>query len=455
LFAPGATDLMSRRRRHVRALSRALLVAFLSSGLGAGCVGLAGCEWLAGIRDLPARTTEAAVEAAPPGVDAAPVDASTDVIQFLPDGGPLPVVLARRLALGSTHSCALRADGRVFCWGSGASGQLGTGAPPQRAEAHAVPGIANAVSIVAGSGHTCALDKDGKVSCWGRSDKGQLARQPGDVGTVVGVDMKGTVVTQIAAGAIHSCALLVGGKVRCWGDNGFGQLGDGSRDGGLGLVEPQLDSITAIFAGGFYTCALKTSGAMLCWGDNGFGQLGDRTRTVRPTPVTVRDLPEPPREVGLGQSTSCSVAATGGLACWGRNRSLGDMTTQGIVVPFPASPADFTSPTVVGDGGLPLLVAIAAGATHACGRTLADHAVCWGSNTRSQLAVETDGGPIAGFQNVTALQGAVKELAVGLSHSCALAPNDDVFCWGNNEVEQLGATASPPRAKPDTVKFVP
>jgi len=49
----------------------------------------------------------------------------------------------------------------------------------------------------------------------------------------------------------------------------------------------------------------------------------------------------------------------------------------------------------------------------------------------------------------------VKEVAVGLSHTCALAPNDDVFCWGNNDLEQLGAVTSPPRATPDTVKFSP
>ena len=447
---------MSRCRR-VRALRRGLLVALVSSGVSGALVSLAGCEWLAGIRDLPARPADVGVEAARPVEEAAVIDGAVPITPVLPEGGKIPVVLARRLALGSTHSCALRADGRVFCWGSGASGQLGTGAPGKRAEARAVPGIADAVSIVAGSGHTCSLDKAGKVSCWGRADQGQLAGEAADVGRVVPVDAKDGPVMQIAAGAIHTCALLVSGKVRCWGDNGFGQLGNGTRDGGVGLVEPQaLDSVAAIFAGGFSTCVRKTSGAMLCWGDNGFGQLGDRTKTVRASPVAVRDLADAPREVGLGQSTTCTIATTGGLSCWGRNRSLGDPTTQGIVLPFPGSPSDYTSPTGVGgDGGLPLLVTVAAGATHACARTLADHAVCWGSNMRSQLGADNDSGAISGFHDVTALQGAVKELAVGLSHSCALASNDDVFCWGNNDVEQIGALSSPSRAKPDTVKFAP
>lgn len=454
---------MSRRR------ARGQFAVFVTSvGLSGALAALSGCEWLSGIRDLPARPADAAPEASAvrpvEPVDARPdvVDASLPVIvPVVPDGGKLGVVLARHLALGSTHSCALRDAGKVFCWGGGASGQLGVGGPAKQSDARPVPGIANAVSIVAGSGHSCALDKEGHVSCWGRAEQGQLGGQPSESGSPVSVDVKNVAAIQLAAGTSHTCALLVTGRVRCWGDNGFGQLGNGTRTGGPTPVEPQsLDAVAAIVAGGFFTCAVKTGGAAYCWGDNGFGQLGDRTTTPRPTPVNVRDLTFSPREGSLGQATSCVVAAGGTLTCWGKNRLLGDSTPQGIVVPFPGSPAQFLVPTAAGDdaGTPPLLVSVATGATHACGRTASDTAVCWGSNVRSQLGMDTDGGPVAGYHEVAQLFGTVQEVAVGLSHSCAIARSgvgDQVECWGNNESAQLGAPASEPRAKPALVRFVP
>jgi alpha-tubulin suppressor-like RCC1 family protein len=442
-----------RRRR-----ARAPFVVILSSAVLT--LGLAGCEWLSGIRDLSAKSADAAPEAAR-SVDAresGPVaDASPVIVPVVPDGGNIALVLARRLALGSTHSCAIR-DGRVFCWGGSASGQLGKGAAAQQPDGRAVPSITNAVSIVAGSAHTCALDKDGHVSCWGRAEQGQLGGKPDETGTPVRVALGNDPAIQLAAGAQHTCALLMNKRMRCWGDNGFGQLGNDTNDGGPAPVEPRgMDSVVAMFAGGFFTCALQTSGASYCWGDNGFGQLGDRTKTARPTPVSVRDLSVSAREASIGQGTSCVVAVGGALTCWGRNRSLGDNTPQGIIEPFPGSPSEFVSPTLVGSdaGSPPLLLTIAAGATHACARTIADKAVCWGSNGHSQLAVDTDGGPISGFREITELAGAVMEVAVGLSHSCAIVKNDDVYCWGNNELDQLGAPGSAPRAKPEAVHFAP
>jgi alpha-tubulin suppressor-like RCC1 family protein len=73
----------------------------------------------------------------------------------------------------STHRCALLADGRVSCWGSGTFGAAGAlGA--DLAEPTPVPGVTDAVQVVAGWHFTCARKKDGSVWCWGSDRAGEL-----------------------------------------------------------------------------------------------------------------------------------------------------------------------------------------------------------------------------------------------------------------------------------------
>ncbi|GAB3382029.1 PxKF domain-containing protein [Lysobacter fragariae] len=60
----------------------------------------------------------------------------------------------RALSVGAYHSCAIRTDGSLLCWGENWSGQL-----------QAPEGTFVAVS--AGHSHTCAIRTDGTRACWG------------------------------------------------------------------------------------------------------------------------------------------------------------------------------------------------------------------------------------------------------------------------------------------------
>ena len=64
--------------------------------------------------------------------------------------------------------------------------------------------------ISAGGDHTCGLRADGSVTCWGGDFFGQSAPAAGTY-------------TQISAGGIHTCGLRASGSVTCWGDNSAGQ----------------------------------------------------------------------------------------------------------------------------------------------------------------------------------------------------------------------------------------
>ena len=75
---------------------------------------------------------------------------------------------------GGTHSCALKTDGTVWCWGRNDDGQLGLGDTIDRTTPQAVGGLNDVLQIVAGSKHTCALTASGEVACWGANYSGQL-----------------------------------------------------------------------------------------------------------------------------------------------------------------------------------------------------------------------------------------------------------------------------------------
>ncbi|MBN8428929.1 MAG: hypothetical protein J0L65_15825 [Xanthomonadales bacterium] len=128
----------------------------------------------------------------------------------------------------------------------------------------------DAVQVAAGHSHTCALKADGKVQCWGDNTYGQL----GDGTTtrrLMGVPVSGlNGVIVITAGGHHTCAVTNSGAALCWGGNSDGQLGDGS---GLRRLTPVLvdgldSGVATITAGDYHTCAVTTDGAALCWGYN-------------------------------------------------------------------------------------------------------------------------------------------------------------------------------------------
>ncbi|HVI03303.1 MAG TPA: RTX toxin, partial [Enhygromyxa sp.] len=81
---------------------------------------------------------------------------------------------------GTAHTCALLTDGSIRCWGWGARGQLGYGnvtnvgdnETPASAGAVEIGGLA--VDIAADGNHTCAIRDDGRVLCWGDGGDGRL-----------------------------------------------------------------------------------------------------------------------------------------------------------------------------------------------------------------------------------------------------------------------------------------
>jgi len=101
--------------------------------------------------------------------------------------------------------------------------------------------------------------------------------------------------------------------------------------------------------------------------------------------------------------------------------------TQPVVTPPPESPA---APAMT-------MGAVSAGAEHSCGVLSDGSAVCWGSNAGGQLGEPPSVKSVLAPTAVPSTSG-LKSVVSGAHHSCGLANDGRVFCWGANNGGQLG-----------------
>ena len=173
-----------------------------------------------------------------------------------------PLGNVRQIDAGNAHACATTFDGSVYCWGSNAYGQAGTGSITSDNSrvfyaSKVVKGkqstegeyLSNAVSVTLSHNASCALLRNGEVYCWGENTVKQLGDAHPDDEVAVGsgrqspegidltgilkavpypvkVDFPETVerVTDLTAGMWIYCALVENNdgddhNVYCWGND--------------------------------------------------------------------------------------------------------------------------------------------------------------------------------------------------------------------------------------------
>lgn len=369
---------------------------------------------------------------------------------FEPSEGVPPTVVAggigfAGLALGNAFACGLDHDGSTHCWGSNGRGQIGDGLPPIRFDAVEVSGGHRFMELDAGGQYTCGIDELEAVWCWGAQYPAAVTSEP----VVVDADVA---YGQLSVGDSHTCALTVGGVARCWGRDRFGALGNGPLGDSESPGDVVSDSSYVTIASGVeFSCASTGSGYTDCWGLGQQAQHGNGSFEDSQTPVAGA-VGVAPVQLVAGSTYGCARDGGGTVTCWGRTNSLPTeldepLTLSAIFTGFEdACGVEETRslwcwntrtlyPTAVdlSDGSAE---SAAASPVHTCAATVSGRVYCWGANDLGQLGIVNIRGTLT--PTATDFAPSLSALAAGRNHTCGLDAEGRAFCWGLNASGQLG-----------------
>ncbi|MFN7470018.1 MAG: RCC1 domain-containing protein, partial [Roseiflexaceae bacterium] len=244
------------------------------------------------------------------------------------------------VVVGDNHSCGLKANGTVMCWGYNGEGQLGIGDWFSRYSLVPldVPGVTNAVAIAAGSNNTCVILRDGSLSCWGYGyfgdGNGLYVRW--SAGVIPGMRD----VTQIAMSNRGSCIYTKNSQFICWGDNYTGYYGEYwmANNYDRETLWPRLlytDSYTTIAVRNVdrnrRVCVQRVDGRVACVGINTDGALGlGFTSTNNYNGYSVVGLGNFVRKFAMGANGGCAILTDKTVSCWGSFAGAYESTARNI-----------------------------------------------------------------------------------------------------------------------------
>ncbi len=329
-----------------------------------------------------------------------------------------------RVTSGGRHTCQIRGNGTLWCWGANFYGQLGTGDTTSGPTPRQVGEHDDWVDVSAGGMHTCGVRENGSAWCWGLNYRGQLGTGNRKDQTTPRRVGDGRDWEAVSAGWVHTCATTRDGTASCWGDNAYGQLGNGDQTDSYDPARVTRGlTFREVSAGGWHTCGVTRGGAAFCWGRNIKGQVGDGTLKIRVNPARVGQADDWV-SVQPAWTHTCGLRDGGALSCWGGNEGgqLGGGGFGGTMEPRPL-------------GGDRLWSAVQTGVNFSCGLDTDQALWCWGTGRFGQLVdTERSDDPVKLFDGTTWAQ-----LDLGWLYGCGLTGTTaSPTCWGNNETGELG-----------------
>ena len=176
---------------------------------------------------------------------------------------------AKAISVGAAHTCVIRDLNDVVCWGVGATGRLGTGAEDDIGDGAGEMGAGltavplgagrTAVALSAGATHTCVVLDNNTVKCWGSGASGRLGTsdtmsrgdQPDELGdNLAAINLAASRTARaVVAGVAHTCVVLDTWALKCFGLGSSGRLGSGSTSTLGDGANEMGDNLTSVHLG--------------------------------------------------------------------------------------------------------------------------------------------------------------------------------------------------------------
>lgn len=356
--------------------------------------------------------------------------------------------------------CAI-AGGNVYCWG-----QYHGGSSPQIINSLSGTPLTNVTRVATGIGFSCAITSIGAAYCWGANTKATLGYAvpptptfPVDYNTwsgpngpafpvlglsrgINGPDLGS--VTDIAVTITSACAVVNGG-VQCWGSND--SRGGGSDMSVSGYPDLAYDPMGPkghkvcypwVFAGTVLPPPPGIAGFMYGFYLSPAGGPTPYDTAMcnpKPEPTDYPILDSNVKQIRVSFGSFCALFNNGDLACWG-SYDYGKLARALPSTQEPQIATTIHGVESIGHNSTGFF-ALKAGKLWAWGKNNAGNPMgdpngSWAAPFFGSIwdPIELTGLPA----NITNFQGGATDEGY---HSCAVA-NQQVYCWGLNDVGQLG-----------------
>jgi alpha-tubulin suppressor-like RCC1 family protein len=377
------------------------------------------------------------------------------------------------------HTAAIRTDGSLWVWGRNDYGQLGQNDTVVRKSPIQVMTGTSFTTVTTGTGntdgvaYTIALTTDNRLFAWGAGQNGVLGTSdtinrssPTQIGSAY-------VWAKLYGGGNASMAKTITGELFAWGLNTYGSIFSNdtvSRSSPVQITTLGASGLQAtsspiqvgansnwatVSAGEINSTGLTTSGTLFVWGSGITGANGDSTTVARSSPVQLTSLSY--SQVAAGSSYFVTIVdnapyfgkrmlATG----YNAQGQLGINTvvaSSNLVGVSTMMASNASSPVQVGSSGVnyrssPVQIGtdswyeMAAGGNHSLGINSSGSLFGWGYNQNGQVGDSTTINKSSPVQISSTT--AWVDVEAGYNYSVVENSDGSIYTFGNNSDGQLG-----------------